>query len=148
MSNTIQYFNRINFIILYLGGFILRIVTCKMSRQDKTFSCLKNIIILSSRKTRFELTKLWKTFGSFLRATRFPSRGSVTDQTTPKAPYPIGRSGWYSAPLEELFPKIQQNTRNDIMIWIIVIICIRRSFSQTQVIYNSLKCIIKAFYVK
>ena len=79
--------------IIFLN-FHLKSFTCKMSRQDNTFSCLKNIIILSSRKTRFELTKLWKTFGSFFRATRFPSRGSVTDQTTPKAPYPIGRSGW------------------------------------------------------
>ena len=69
-------------------------ITCKMSRQDSTFSCLKNIIILSSRKTRFELTKLWNTFGSFFNATLFPSRGSVTDHTTPNAPYPIGLSGW------------------------------------------------------
>ena len=67
-----------------------------MSRQERTFSCLKKRIILSSLKTRFELTRLWNTLGSFLSATRFPSRGSVTDQTTPKAPYPIGRSGWNS----------------------------------------------------
>ena len=67
--------------------------TCRISRQERTLSCLKKRIILSSRKTRLELTKLWKTFGSFLSATRFPSLGSVTDQTTPNAPYPIGRSG-------------------------------------------------------
>ena len=67
--------------------------TCRISRQERTLSCLKKRIILSSRKTRLELTKLWKTFGSFLSATRFPSLGSVTDQTTPNAPYPMGRSG-------------------------------------------------------
>ena len=70
--------------------------TCRISRQERTLSCLKKRIILSSRKTRLELTKLWKTFGSFLSATRFPSLGSVTDQTTPNAPYPMGRSGVYS----------------------------------------------------
>ena len=93
----------------YLVSKLHHNITCKMSRHDNTFSCLKNIIILSSRKTRFELTKLWKTLGSFLRATRFPSRGSVTDQTTPNAPYPIGRSGWQSAVLVELFPKNKKN---------------------------------------
>lgn len=43
-----------------------------------TFSCLKKHSILSSRKTLLEDTREWKTFGSFLRATRRPSRGSVT----------------------------------------------------------------------
>ena len=57
-----------------------------MSRHDRTLSCLKKIIILSSLKTRLELTRLWKTLGSFLRATRLPSLGSVTDHTTPNAP--------------------------------------------------------------
>ena len=62
-------------------------LTWRMSRQERTFSCLKNRIILSSLKTRLLLTRLWKTLGSFFSATRFPSRGSVTDHTTPNAPY-------------------------------------------------------------
>ncbi len=33
-------------------------LTCRMSKQERTFSCLKNLIILSSRKTRLELTVL------------------------------------------------------------------------------------------
>lgn len=43
-----------------------------------TFSCLKKHSIFSSRKTRLDETKDWNTFGSFLSATRRPSRGSVT----------------------------------------------------------------------
>lgn len=43
-----------------------------------TFSCLKKQSILSSRNTRLEETSDWNTLGSFLSATRRPSRGSVT----------------------------------------------------------------------
>lgn len=43
-----------------------------------TFSCLKKHNIFSSRKTRFDDTSDWNTFGSFFSATRLPSRGSVT----------------------------------------------------------------------
>ena len=71
-------------------------LTCKISRHESTFSCWKNLIILSSLNTRLLLTRLWNTLGSFLRATLLPSLGSVTLQTTPKAPYPMGRSGWKS----------------------------------------------------
>ena len=70
-------------------------LTWRMSRQERTFSCLKNRIILSSLKTRLLLTRLWKTLGSFFSATRFPSRGSVTDHTTPNAPYLWARSLWH-----------------------------------------------------
>lgn len=45
---------------------------------ELTLSCLKKHNILSSRKTRLEETKDWNTLGSFLRATRRPSLGSVT----------------------------------------------------------------------
>lgn len=47
-----------------------------------TFSCLKKQSILSSRNTRLEETSDWNTLGSFLSATRRPSRGSVTALTT------------------------------------------------------------------
>lgn len=43
-----------------------------------TFSCLKKHSIFSSLNTRFDETSDWNTFGSFLSATRRPSRGSVT----------------------------------------------------------------------
>lgn len=43
-----------------------------------TFSCLKKHSIFSSLKTRFDDTSDWNTLGSFLSATRRPSRGSVT----------------------------------------------------------------------
>lgn len=43
-----------------------------------TFSCLKKHSIFSSLNTRFDETSDWNTFGSFLSATRLPSRGSVT----------------------------------------------------------------------
>lgn len=44
-----------------------------------TFSCLKKQSIFSSRNTLLQETRFWKTLGIFLRATRFPSLGSVTD---------------------------------------------------------------------
>jgi len=44
-----------------------------------TLSCLKWQSILNSRNTLFDETKFWNTLGIFFRATRFPSRGSVTD---------------------------------------------------------------------
>lgn len=44
-----------------------------------TFSCLKKESILISRNTRLLEMRFWKTFGIFFNATRFPSRGSVTD---------------------------------------------------------------------
>lgn len=50
-----------------------------------TFSCLKKHSILSSRNTRFDDTSDWNTFGSFLSATRRPSRGSVTALSRGKA---------------------------------------------------------------
>ena len=94
--------------LIELGKWIswIKNFTCRISRQERTLSCLKKRIILSSRKTRLELTKLWKTLGNFLRATRFPSLGSVTDQTTPNAPYPMGRSGIQSLPPPD--PVMQQ----------------------------------------
>lgn len=49
-----------------------------MSRAERTLSCLKKHNILNSRQTRRADTRDWNTFGNFLRATRFPSRGSVT----------------------------------------------------------------------
>lgn len=53
-----------------------------------TLSCLKKQSIFSSLKTRLLLTRLWKTFGSFFKATLLPSLGSVTAleiiETTPK----------------------------------------------------------------
>lgn len=50
----------------------------RISKADKTFSCLKKHSIFSSRNTRFEDTRDWKTFGSFFKATLRPSLGSVT----------------------------------------------------------------------
>lgn len=44
-----------------------------------TFSCLKKQSIFNSRNTLLQETRFWKTLGIFLRATRFPSLGSVTD---------------------------------------------------------------------
>lgn len=44
-----------------------------------TLSCLKKQSIFSSRKTLLQETRFWKTLGIFLRATRLPSLGSVTD---------------------------------------------------------------------
>lgn len=43
-----------------------------------TFSCLKKHNIFNSRKTRFDDTSDWNTFGNFFSATLRPSRGSVT----------------------------------------------------------------------
>ena len=68
-----------------------------MSRAESTLSCLKKHNIFNSRKTLLQETRFWKTLGIFLSATLFPSLGSVTDQTTPKAPYPIGLSGSMSS---------------------------------------------------
>jgi len=57
-------------------------VKCKKEGIEQefplTFSCLKKQSIFSSRKTRFDETNDWNTLGSFFRATRLPSRGSVT----------------------------------------------------------------------
>ncbi|GBP93188.1 hypothetical protein EVAR_66877_1 [Eumeta japonica] len=50
----------------------------RVSLNPLTFSCLKKQSILSSRNTRLEETSDWNTLGSFLSATRRPSRGSVT----------------------------------------------------------------------
>lgn len=50
----------------------------KISKLQLTFSCLKKHNIFSSLNTRFDETSDWNTLGSFLRATRRPSRGSVT----------------------------------------------------------------------
>lgn len=49
------------------------------TRRRLTFSCLKKQSIFSSRNTLLQETRFWKTLGIFLRATRFPSLGSVTD---------------------------------------------------------------------
>jgi hypothetical protein len=49
-----------------------------MSKAERTFSCLKKHSIFSSRKTLFDETRDWNTFGNFFRATLLPSRGSVT----------------------------------------------------------------------
>ncbi|TNN32748.1 hypothetical protein EYF80_057089 [Liparis tanakae] len=48
-------------------------------RRGLTFSCLKKLSIFSSRNTRLQETRFWKTLGIFFRATFLPSRGSVTD---------------------------------------------------------------------
>lgn len=48
------------------------------TRRQLTFSCLKKQSIFNSLNTRFDETSDWNTFGSFLSATRRPSRGSVT----------------------------------------------------------------------
>lgn len=67
-------------------GFFYYSLPIGSSRQKKvfvvffslTFSCLKKQSIFNSRKTLLDDTNDWNTFGSFLSATRRPSRGSVT----------------------------------------------------------------------
>lgn len=49
-----------------------------IKKVQLTFSCLKKHNIFNSLKTRFDDTSDWNTLGSFLSATRRPSRGSVT----------------------------------------------------------------------